>query len=45
MALFLTDHQENLKLERITGATPNRFPLVDSAKITIFQLNIPCDMA
>ena len=34
MALFLTDHQENLKLERITGATPNRFPLVESAKIT-----------
>jgi hypothetical protein len=34
MALFLTDHQENLKLERITGATPNRFPLKDSAHIT-----------
>lgn len=35
MALFLTDHQENLKLERITGATPNRFPLTSSAKIQI----------
>ena len=34
MALFLTDHQENIKLERITGATPNRFPLKDSAHIT-----------
>lgn len=34
MALFLTDHQENLKLERVTGATPNRFPLKDSAHIT-----------
>ena len=33
MALFLTDHQENLKLERITGATPNRFPLKDAANI------------
>lgn len=33
MALFLTDHQENLRLERITGATPNRFPIKDFAKI------------
>jgi hypothetical protein len=33
MALFLTDHQENLKLERITGATPNRFPIHDLAHI------------
>ena len=33
MALFLTDHQANLKLERITGATPNRFPITDSANI------------
>jgi type I restriction-modification system DNA methylase subunit len=33
MALFLTDHQENLRLERITGATPNRFPLKDFANI------------
>jgi hypothetical protein len=34
MALFLTDHQENLKLEKITGITPNRFPLKTAAKIT-----------
>jgi hypothetical protein len=33
MALFLTDHQENLRLERITGATPNRFPIHDAATI------------
>lgn len=33
MALFLTDHQENLKLQRITGATPNRFPITKSASI------------
>lgn len=33
MALFLTDHQENLRLERITGVTPNRFPIKDSATI------------
>ena len=33
MALFLTDHQENLRLERITGATPNRFPISDAAII------------
>jgi hypothetical protein len=33
MALFLTDHQENLRLERITGATPNRFPIKDYANI------------
>ena len=33
MALFLTDHQENLRLERITGATPNRFPISDAATI------------
>jgi len=35
MALFLTDHQENLKLERITGLSPNRFPIQDAAKIVI----------
>jgi hypothetical protein len=34
MALFLTDHQENMKLEQITGVAPNRFPLTESAKIT-----------
>ncbi len=33
VALFLTDHQENLKLERITGAAPSRFPIKDSATI------------
>ena len=37
MALFLTDHQENLKLERITGETPKRFPIKDAA--TIFNSN------
>lgn len=35
MALFLTDHQENLKFERITGATPNLFPLKDAAHINL----------
>jgi hypothetical protein len=34
MALFLTDHQENIKLEKVTGLTPNRFPLTTSATIT-----------
>jgi hypothetical protein len=33
MALFLTDHQENLRLERITGETPNRFPIKNFANI------------
>ena len=33
MALYLTDHQENLKLARITGETPNRFPITNSAII------------
>ena len=33
VALFLTDHQENLKLARITGETQNRFPITDSATI------------
>jgi hypothetical protein len=33
MALFLTDHQENRKLERVTGESPNRFPIVNSANI------------
>jgi type I restriction-modification system DNA methylase subunit len=37
VALFLTDHQENLKLTRITGETQNRFPITDSA--TIIQGN------
>ncbi len=34
MALYLTDHQENLKLARITGETPNRFPITNSAIIS-----------
>jgi hypothetical protein len=33
IALFLTEHQENLKLERITGISPNHFPLDDGANI------------
>jgi hypothetical protein len=33
VALFLTDHQENLKLARVTGETQNRFPITDSASI------------
>lgn len=33
MALFLTDHQENRKLERVTGETPNRFPIKNAATI------------
>lgn len=35
MALFLTDHQENLKLARITGLSPNRFPIQDAAEVVI----------
>jgi type I restriction-modification system DNA methylase subunit len=35
MALYLTDHQENKKLERITGESPNRFPITASARIEI----------
>ena len=37
MALFLTDHQENLKLARVTGETQNRFPISEYA--TIIQGN------
>lgn len=37
MAIFLTDHQENLKLARVTGETQNRFPISDYA--TIIQGN------
>ncbi len=33
MALFLADHQENLRLERITGEAPSRFPIQDSPNI------------
>ena len=35
IALFLTQHQENLKLERITGESPNQFPLKNSSQIVI----------
>jgi hypothetical protein len=35
VALFLTDHQENLKLERITGAAPQRFPITVTANVVI----------
>jgi hypothetical protein len=33
VALFLTDHQENMRLETVLGYAPNRFPLSHSAKI------------
>lgn len=33
VALFLTDHQENLKLETVLGYAPDKFPLRHSAKI------------
>lgn len=33
VALYLTDHQENKRLERITGESPNRFPITASATI------------
>jgi type I restriction-modification system DNA methylase subunit len=33
VAMFLADHQANLALEEITGAAPDRFPLLESAKI------------
>lgn len=33
VALFLTDHQENLKLETVIGYAPNRFPLSQKANI------------
>ena len=33
VALFLTDHQENSKLEKVTGTTVTRFPLTQSATI------------
>jgi type I restriction-modification system DNA methylase subunit len=41
VALFLTDHQENLKLERVTGLAPNRFPIQDSA--TIYNISALSD--
>ena len=33
VALFLTDHQENMKLEKVTGSTHAKFPLLKSATI------------
>lgn len=33
VAVFLADHQENLKLESVIGVASNRFPLVHSATI------------
>lgn len=35
MALFLTDHQENQKLARVTGETQNRFPIKNYSTIII----------
>lgn len=33
VATYLTDHQENLKLEKVTGIAPNRFPIRETATI------------
>lgn len=33
VAIYLTDHQENVKLETVLGVAPNRFPLSHSANI------------
>lgn len=33
VAIYLTDHQENLKLETVLGVAANRFPLAHSANI------------
>jgi hypothetical protein len=33
VAIYLTDHQENLKLETVLGVAANRFPLTHSANI------------
>ena len=33
VAIYLTDHQENIKLETVLGTTTNRFPLSHAAKI------------
>ncbi len=33
VAVYLADHQENLKLESVIGVASNRFPLTHSAKI------------
>jgi type I restriction-modification system DNA methylase subunit len=42
VALFLTDHQENRKLARITGETPSRFPIHESANI-LNANSLTCD--
>lgn len=34
VAMFIADHQANLAMEEITGLSPDRFPLRESAKIT-----------
>lgn len=33
VAMYLADHQANLDLEEVTGFSPNRFPISDSAQI------------
>ena len=33
VAIFLTDHQQNLMLETVVGYAPEKFPLMDSAKL------------
>jgi type II restriction/modification system DNA methylase subunit YeeA len=33
VAMYLADHQANLEMEEITGISPNRFPLTQSANI------------
>jgi len=33
VAIFLTDHQQNLMLETVVGYAPEKFPLTDSAKL------------
>lgn len=35
VAIYLTDHQENMKLEEVLGVAANRFPLSHSANITL----------
>lgn len=35
VAIYLTDHQENMKLEAVLGVAPNRFPLSHSANIVL----------
>jgi len=33
VAMYLADHQANLEMEEVTGASPNRFPITRSAHI------------